>query len=130
MQNPTTESSSAMSPEETSTVNPDARDVRDQLLSETGQESSQGEDGTTYGAAKQGQTEEVEIRLKALEETQKVLISKFATTTATLNAINTTIENLRMDVEDNRESFELSLRAIRVTMEGMRLSLAEVRNRR
>lgn len=60
-------------------------------------ENTQGEDNAASVAPERSQADEYESRLKALEESQKGLMSKLDATTAALDAMNTTIEKIAMD---------------------------------
>lgn len=119
IQNATAESSSVITPEATSPINLDICDVQGQLLSKTSQKESQGEDNAASGVPKQSQVEQSESRLKALEESHRVLVSKIDTTAAALDVMNTTIETIITEVRADRERYNHFLSGIKDVMMGL-----------
>ncbi|KAL6891954.1 hypothetical protein GGI43DRAFT_430359 [Trichoderma evansii] len=120
IQNATTESSSVITPDVTSPVSLDVHDVRGRLLSKTSQRDSQSEDNAASKV-------ESEYRLKALEESHRLLVSKFDTTTTALDAMNTAIEKIIMEAKADREGYNQVLGSIKEIMVGMADSIKDIK---
>ncbi|KAM0459872.1 hypothetical protein ACHAPV_000122 [Trichoderma viride] len=118
-QNFTIESSGVATVEVILPVNPDICDIQGQPLSKTSQNNCQAADNAASSAAKRSQQEDFESRLKALEESHRVLISKLDITTAAFEAINTTIETIITEVRADREGCNHVLSSIKDVMRGV-----------
>lgn len=119
--NSTTESSSVITPDVTSSVNLDVCDLRG-LLSKPSQKDSQSEDHAASGVLKRSRAES---SLQALEESQRNLIAKFDTMTAAFDAMNNTMEKIVTKASTDREEYNRTLGTIRDVLAGVAGAIKE-----
>ncbi|KAL7897002.1 hypothetical protein HDV63DRAFT_395625 [Trichoderma sp. SZMC 28014] len=132
-QTPTSAASNAASLESTPSIDLDARDILDRLPSKTSGEGSKRIDKAAWDRLQyllniiRETTILNNIRLKALEESQRNLESKLGTMTTAFDTMNTTIETIVTEARADREGYNNVLSSIKDVMVGMADSIKDIK---